>query len=552
MLTRQQIIKTIRNIHRCGEPLNITAVKRHHPELMKAVYAVRPYWGWKQALNDAGIDYARIKVELQEYITCELCGKPMINLANHLILKHKVKPDDYLTDYPDSELQSETLRAEKTIGKSRFLRQWEPCWSREYILDRVDEYHRRGYPMHYGKFSDMDTSLMLATKRYLGGWREALIAVGLDPRKVTQEAYRQLHKYPDKESVIQGIKERLKRGLRLNRGSVHASKASLLTSGIEYFGSWDNALKAAWVDSEAIHQALKPKRKYETKQDIIREIRARHKRKWAINHGELYHGKHQDGQLGVYAGKYFGSWNNALKAAGFDPIKIQKHTSLQHLRYPDKQSVLKAMKRRNEKGRFMNYGGLAYGSDRDNPLLERASKFFGSWDSALKAAGLDPIEIHRQAILRRCRYPDKESVVKVMKQRVKEGRFINHRGLAFGHDQDLPLLNRALEFFGSWDSALKAAGLDPVKVRRQAILNRCRYPDAKSVLKGMRQRNKEGRRMNYGSLDSGADRDRTLLNWAVKFFGSWNNALRKIGLNPAKSKQDAKFRAVRRRCRKKK
>lgn len=42
--------------------------------------------------------------------------------------------------------------------------------------------------------------------------------------------------------------------------------------------------------------------------------------------------------------------------------------------------------------------------------------------------------------------------------------------------QDLPLLNRALEFFGSWDSALKAAGFGPIKVRRQAILNRCRYP----------------------------------------------------------------------------
>ena len=39
MLTRQQIVKTIRNLHRRKEPLNITAVKRRHPELIQAVYA---------------------------------------------------------------------------------------------------------------------------------------------------------------------------------------------------------------------------------------------------------------------------------------------------------------------------------------------------------------------------------------------------------------------------------------------------------------------------------------------------------------------------------
>lgn len=122
MLTRQQIIKTIRNIHRRGEPLNITAVKRSHPELIQAVYSVKPFWGWKQVLEDAGLDYAGIKVELQQYITCELCGKFFRNLATHLIMKHGIEPDEYLADYPDSDLQSEKLRAEKTIRKNRFLR----------------------------------------------------------------------------------------------------------------------------------------------------------------------------------------------------------------------------------------------------------------------------------------------------------------------------------------------------------------------------------------------------------------------------------------------
>lgn len=346
MLSQQQIIKTIRNIHRQGEPLNITAVKRDHPELIQAVYAVRPFWGWKQALKDAGINYANIKVKLQETITCALCGKPKRHLANHVILKHGVKADEYLMDYPDSELVCEDMRANQLQKEAPPIHHWEPCWSREYVLDRVAEYYRHGYPMHGGKFTDTDNSLIMAAVRYLGGWNEALIAIGLDPRKLTQEAYRQMHIYPDKESVIQGIKQRLKKGLRLNSTALqrkhdgNRTHVSLLTSGIKFFGSWDNALKAAGVDLEAFHQALKPKKKYATKQDVIREIRARHKRRWAINHGEIYHGKNQDGQLGDCTREYFGAWNNALKAAGFDPIKIHRQALLKHRRYPDKKGKI--------------------------------------------------------------------------------------------------------------------------------------------------------------------------------------------------------------------
>jgi molybdenum cofactor biosynthesis enzyme MoaA len=170
----------------------------------------------------------------------------------------------------------------------------------------------------------------MAALRYFGGWRKALTAAGLDPQKVTQEAYRQLHCYPDKEAVIQGIRQRLRKGLQLNRVSIHASKPSLAISGVDFFGSWDNALKAAGVNPELIHQALKRKGKYATKQDIIREIRARYKRKWAINHADLYRGKNKNRYLAHCACKYFGSWNNALKASGFDPIKIHQQVMLRH------------------------------------------------------------------------------------------------------------------------------------------------------------------------------------------------------------------------------
>ncbi|MBI2440867.1 MAG: hypothetical protein HYV35_05795 [Lentisphaerae bacterium] len=566
MLTKQQIIKTIRRMSRRREPLNITAVKRSHPELIEAVYTVKPFWGWKQALKDARINYARIRVELQEYLTCEICGKDCRHLANHVILKHGVTTDEYLMDYPDAELVCEDMRAKLLQTDAPPIRHWEPCWSREYVLDRTAEYHRRGYPMHTGKFSDIDNSLILAANRFLGGWNEALIAVGLDPRKLTQEAYRQMHIYRDKESIIQGIRQRLKERLPLHRAALNRrdertkGHVSLLKSGIEFFGSWDNALKAAGVDPEVVRKAKYPKRKYATRFDLIHEIRARHRRKWPISHGEIFHGKKQDGALGVWAWKYFGSWNNALKAAGFDPVEIRRQFRLPHRRYPGEEAVLKAMRQRNKEGRFMNYHAVEYGSDRDQALLRRTAKLFGSWNNALRKIGLDPEKIKRDA-RRRCarkrapqygRYPDEKSVLQAMKQRIKEGRFMNYDELHHKADRDQALLCRASKFFGSWNNALRKIGLDPEKIKYDAMhraarnraLQRCQYPDKEAVLQAMKQRNKEGRFMNYDELFYKADPNPALLRRAHKFFGSWNNALRKIGLDPEKIKRDARQRGV--------
>lgn len=402
----QQIIRKIQQLHHRGEPLNISAVKRSHPELIRTVYNARPFRGWKQALEDAGIGYRKIKISLQDTVACELCGKSFRNLGNHLILKHEVRPDEYLTDYPNAELQSETLRAEKMIKKNRFLRHWEPVWSREYILDRLAEYHRQGYSMNFSRLCEVDIPLTSIVCKYFGEgncWAKALIAIGLDPRKLTREAYLQSRHYPDKEAVIQEIKQRVKKGWRINSLSLQKDPdaklrdATLLNSGTDYFGSWDNALKATGVDPEELHQALKRKRKYRTQKDIINEIRARHKRKWPITFNKIVWGKNRDCMLGIYAKEYFGSWLEALKTAGFDPMDVYNQVRLRRCKYPDAKSVLKAINRRIEERRLLNYTGVAFGHDRDFPLVWGANRVFGSWNDALKKAGLDPNKIKHDA-----------------------------------------------------------------------------------------------------------------------------------------------------------
>src|SRR2546425_159298 len=98
------IIGEIQRLHGRRAPLNISAVKRSHPKLIERVYAVRPFWGWKRALEDAGLSYAKINTELRDYVDCKICGRDLGALAFHLITQHNILPQDYVREYPNSEL----------------------------------------------------------------------------------------------------------------------------------------------------------------------------------------------------------------------------------------------------------------------------------------------------------------------------------------------------------------------------------------------------------------------------------------------------------------
>jgi ROS/MUCR transcriptional regulator protein len=108
---RRDIIRAIRDLYRHREPLNIHAIKRLHPDLLRKVYSIRPFWGW--AREDSGLDYRKIHTQLLETITCQICGKEFRNLTFHLPV-HDVTTDEYKSSFPDEYMHSESLRAERS------------------------------------------------------------------------------------------------------------------------------------------------------------------------------------------------------------------------------------------------------------------------------------------------------------------------------------------------------------------------------------------------------------------------------------------------------
>ena len=177
---RGQIIAEIRVLHRRNEPLNITAVKRLHPKLMEAVYKIKPYWGWRSALEASDVDYSDIRIELLDYVTCEVCNKDFARLTSHLHKAHQISPEDYRIDYPDAEtvcelLMAENIKQQRLRGvRPRVFPDWEPVWSREYALDRVREFFVRGFPVNLHAIKLTEKRLYRAVRKYFPSWDEML------------------------------------------------------------------------------------------------------------------------------------------------------------------------------------------------------------------------------------------------------------------------------------------------------------------------------------------------------------------------------------------
>jgi len=91
-----------------------------------------------------------------------------------------------------------------------------------------------------------------------------------------------------------------------------------------------------------------------------------------------------------------------------------------------------------------------------NSITGAARRLFGSWDAALRAAGLDP------NVIRFSREPwTHEGVLQEIRRKARAGEPLNAKDVS-----PYSLRRRGRIFFGSWDAALAAAGLDPAKVRK--------------------------------------------------------------------------------------
>jgi len=123
------------------------------------------------------VRYAEIKVALSRQVECRLCGEHFGAISYHLRRVHGCSVTEYRQDYPGAQVMDEyrcaSIMKHGNTGRGRvkhlLLPHWEPVWSPEYVLDRINEFHRRGFDVNYKAIYRRDTVASHAPAHF-GSW----------------------------------------------------------------------------------------------------------------------------------------------------------------------------------------------------------------------------------------------------------------------------------------------------------------------------------------------------------------------------------------------
>jgi hypothetical protein len=178
-------------------------------------------------------------------------------------------------------------------------------------------------------------------------------------------------------------------GENLNYAHISQEYVALLRAATRYFGSWRAAIEFAGLNYEDI-------RRYKSwnRDRIVERIRELNEK------GEDLSWRHVstklDPQLAAAATKrkHFGSWRNAVAAAGLDYGQIRRY------REWDEETIKRSLRELHEQGVDLNAKSM---EDYDITLITAARRRFDSWDQALTAAGLDYKKIVLRAPFKRRR-----------------------------------------------------------------------------------------------------------------------------------------------------
>jgi len=323
---------------------------------------------------------------------------------------------------------------------------------------------------------------------YFDTWDEALEAAGLETTSTTRA---------DLIEDLQSIQETVGHPSSW-ADAIREHGTYSLSQFYTTFGDIDSALQAADIEKEELSII--------TEEEVIEEISR------LATDGTPPTAEQMDAE-GAYSartcGDRFGTWNGAVRAAGYEPLGESNE-------YTDEE-LLEEIRRLAEEVRKPP-------TTRD--MVEHGAytasvyfRHFESWNDAVIEAGFTPNERRGDPADQRIRVSDMLDEIQQVAERV-DGRPTTEDMLEYGAYSVTPYDNR----FGSWNDALERAGFSPFTGTTEDIFSRTELVEELQRLGENVGRPPTTQQMN--------EQGRYSTSPYQRMFGSWVGALREAGFEP--------------------
>jgi hypothetical protein len=383
-----------------------------------------------------------------------------------------------------------------TMGKN-IKRESMRHWNEKQIIETLNELHSAGENIRPGTLHKTHHGLLAAGTRIFGNSRHMYIAAGFDPDELGMPRI-----WTD-EAVIEAIQERFESGKDLSQAAVRKEDMGLSLAASRRFGGWYKALEAANIDPN-VHRRQKESG-YWTREVILDQINALNDENKPIyaryalkNYGALF----------TAAWKEFGTWENAITAAGLDYEDVRMAKSWTNedilLEIQDtkrKGLPLTSLKVKKENGRLWDAARYAY----------------GDWYSAVEAAGIPKSDITKS---------DKWTRFRVLR-RIQSLILDGQSPEVINQSDNLGFYDAACKFYGSWEKAYRVANLTLLDSNRNNDKSWKRKRWSGSEIKDELKRYID----RYGSLDFLGKNDLPLYMAVRNHFGNLRNATRSFGFD---------------------
>lgn len=501
---REEILDWIRSEHAAGRALNLHAVKRRRPELLRRVYEVRPFWGWWQAIADAGLDYADLEVELEETVTCRICGYVGFQLNAHLSRRHGMSSAEYREKYPGLDLASELRRARmKKEGGNHLLPHWEPLYSDEYMMDRAYRYYTMGHRLRTTWICEHDHNLWQHIHRKGITWESFITALGIPyPDAKTERA-------PGitREELLERLREVVKAEGETPKLARLTEIDHLLLTGVRrYFRNYDKALAAAGLPLP--NRPFLLRREF-SPEEVLAELRRLADQGVRITAVGI---KKELGNTDLHL--------NIEKMGGYPVVRQQlglaKPELPREMPRHTREEVIEAMRRRATEGKEYTVPALREGDEADPELLRSARQHFGKWTELLDAAGLQPVHHAKPRAQRR-----REKLLAALRERSAAGLPIDPKSMR--QEESSKALYRNLSFlYKGWENAVAEVGLSEDLARSLS-----RERDA--IIAAIQARQERGEPLDLSSMKSFPG-SASLYQRARAEFKTWKKAILAAGI----------------------